>query len=145
MDFSHYSDRSVEMAVELINTKNRHSGSDELTSIEGLREFLERYEEDWHPGDWHDTELTDKDRREVVALRERLRVVFETEREPEAAAQINSILGDVAATPRISLHGGVAHLHFEPTRGRVAQWLGAATAMGLGVELAGYRHGGWVP
>jgi len=138
VDFSHYSDQSVEMAVELINTTNRYSGGDELEAIDGLRTFLDRYQDEWHPGDWHGLELTESDRREVVSLRERLRSVFDTTEEAGAAELLNGILADVAATPRISLHSGGAHLHFEPTRGRVAQWLGAATAMGLAVVLVDY-------
>ena len=68
-------------------------------------------------------------------MRRRLRHVIHATEAAEAADRINAILGDVAAAPRISVHGDGPHLHFEPTTGRVVDWLGAAAAMGLGIVL----------
>ncbi len=135
MDFSHYSDLSVQMAMDLVNTRNPVSGSDELAGLDGLREFLDAYEKDWHEEDWCRETPTEQDLREVLALRDRLRAVFEAPDEETAAAGLNALLAEVRAVPRISLHGGSPHLHFEPTKSNPAQWLGAAAAMGLSVVL----------
>jgi predicted RNA-binding Zn ribbon-like protein len=135
VDFSHYSDLSVQMAMDLVNTRNAVSGEDRLADVEDLREFLDAYEKDWHVEDWCRDQPTQDDLAEVLELRRRLRAVFGAPDEETAAAGLNEILAEVRAVPRISLHGGSPHLHFEPTKGNPAQWLGAAAAMGLSVVL----------
>ncbi len=135
MDFSHYSDQSVQMAVDLVNTRSPVSGEDRLVDVADLREFVARYEDDWTELADQCRELTERDLAEVRDVRRRLRTVFRAGDPEDAAAVLNSLLADSHASPRISLHGADPHLHFEPTRGRVAEWLGSATAMGLGVVL----------
>ena len=56
-----------------------------------------------------------------------------------AAEILNELLAGASAMPRISMHNASPHMHFEPTSGRLVQWLGATTAMGLGVVLC--EHG----
>ncbi|MEE8330433.1 MAG: CGNR zinc finger domain-containing protein [Acidimicrobiia bacterium] len=135
MDFSHYDDDAVQMAVDLINTVDNVAGTDALQDIDGLRSFLEGYEHQWSTDDFLATSLTDSHVRRVKRLRTRLRQVFEAETAEEAAETINAILADVSATPRVSLHSAHPHLHFEPLQAGPVRWLGAAAAMGLATVL----------
>lgn len=135
MDFSTYNDLSVEMAVDLVNTFEKFAGEDSLETPDDLEGFLDKYREDWHDSDWPSGPVSERDVRQTRKLRGELREVFNASDETEAARRLNSMLADVAATPRISLHGGSPHLHFETTSGGVSDWLGAATAMGLSTAL----------
>jgi len=142
MDFSHYSDRPVAIAVELVNTLDVHSGEDDLTTPGDVAEFVDRALADWDPIEF---EPSERDLHEVRALRSRLREVWSSGDERKAAAVLNSILVDVDATPRVSIHDGAPpHLHFEPSSGGVSRRLGAITAMGLSVALVegGYERFG---
>lgn len=126
------------MATDLVNTRNPIDGQDELTTVEELRAFLDGYALDWHEEDWHPGEPTARDLNAIRRLREELRSVFAADDEAEAAELLNSILADVVAVPRISVHSAAPHLHFEPRRGGTAEWLAAATAMGLSVVLVDF-------
>ena len=133
MDFSHYSDRPVEVAVDLVNTLDVVSGEDALATPADVAEFVETSLEDW---DQLDFESTAKDLHETRSLRSRLRQVWEAEDATGAAEVLNTLLTDVSAIPRVSVHGSnPPHLHFEPRSTGVAPWLGAITAMGLSVAL----------
>ncbi|GMQ86109.1 MAG: hypothetical protein BMS9Abin07_1682 [Acidimicrobiia bacterium] len=132
MDFSHYSDEPVRMAVALINSIDVVSGEDELQTPQDVAAFIETWDGDWFDGD---RRLSDHDLHEVRALRSRLREVFTATDERQAAASLNAVLEDVSATPRVSVHGEGPHLHFEPQRGSPARWLGAVGAMGLTTAL----------
>ncbi len=132
MDFSHYSDETVALAVDLVNTLEAFSDSESLEGPEDVERFLDEHAPGW-PRRPHS--LTDADLHEVRAIRSRLRSVFGSAGAAEAAERLNGILDDVAATPRVSTHGGRPHLHFEPADAGVAGWLGAVTAMGLTVAL----------
>jgi predicted RNA-binding Zn ribbon-like protein len=138
VDFSHYSDEPVEMAVKLTNTLNVVTGEDALRTPEDAADFIRT-----ELSGWGDTaaELTEKDLRAIRALRARLRSVWEADTAKDAAGAINEILVAVAARPRISVHGDTPpHLHFEPEAGDPVKDLGAVTAMGLSVALI---EGGW--
>jgi predicted RNA-binding Zn ribbon-like protein len=135
MNFSHYKDLTVTMAVDLVNTRNPVDGTDELTTVAELEGFLAGYERDWHSEDWHPGRPTDKDLEAARKLREQLRSVFDSADDHEAADRLNAILADAVAVPRISTHSAAPHFHFEPRRGGTAEWLAVAAAMGLGVAL----------
>ncbi len=135
MDFSHYKDITVKMAVDLVNTREPVAGTDDLTTVEELNNFLASYQRDWHSEDWHPGTPTEKDLKAVRRLREQLRAVFAAQDEHEAADLLNTILANVVAVPRISVHSASPHMHFEPRTGGTANWLAAATAMGLSVVL----------
>lgn len=135
MDFSHYDDDAVQMAVDLINTVDNVAGTDALQDIDGLRSFLEGYEHQWSTEDFLATSLTDAHVRRVKRLRTRLRHVFEAKSAEDASETLNAILADVSATPRVSLHNGDPHMHFEPLHAGPVRWLGAAAAMGLATVL----------
>lgn len=135
MDFSHYKSDAGDLAVDLVNTLDPVSGDDSLTDIAALERFVADHSEESLNAEWYRDDLTEEDLREVLALRERLREVFHSENDVAAADRINRLLEDSAATPRVSLHGGTAHLHFEAIGPSLGKALGAATAMGLGVVL----------
>ncbi|MGF1617677.1 MAG: CGNR zinc finger domain-containing protein [Acidimicrobiia bacterium] len=132
MDFSHYSDEPVQLAVDLVNSLHPIDKVEKLETPEDIASLV---------GDrtsgWEGAELapTDTDLKEIRSLRKQLRAVFEAADETEAARILNGVLGEVGATPRISVHGMGPHLHFEASGESVARWLGAVTAMGLTTAL----------
>lgn len=136
MDFSHYDTRPVELAVDLVNTDQRSiGGADGLAGTEDLLRFLAPFD------DVVDPDLPTPTVAELGAvhrLRDELRKVF-TAGDLEAAAGIlNRLLEDNVATPRLSTHSGVPHLHFEPVDSTMAQWLAVVTAMGLATVIADF-------
>jgi len=134
VDFSHYSDAPVQIAVDLVNTLDEITHEDHLASPSDVAAFLETHDEgEWCRPGW---KAAERDLHEVRALRASLREVFEADDESGAAVAINTILGDVGAVPRLSVHAGAdPHMHFEPQEAAPARWLGAVTAMGLSVAL----------
>jgi len=141
MDFSHYSDEPVQMAVDLVNTLEVVSGEEHLAVPADVSEFIRSHNGGWSKPEW---EASESDLHEVRALRSRLRSVFDAGDEVEAADVLNSILSDSAAVPRLSVHADAPHLHFETKDENAARRLGAVTAMGLSVALieGGYERFG---
>jgi predicted RNA-binding Zn ribbon-like protein len=112
------------MAVDLVNTVR--DGQDFLVNPAHLREFL------LDRGEPEPFEVTIIDVFDVVALRARLRQVFMTETEDEAAALLNELLAEAATAPYLSHHAEVGwHLHVAKPDADWAQWLAAQTATGL--------------
>ena len=132
MDFSHYSDGPVQTAVDLVNTYEDFGEIEHLGTPDDLVAFLGTHAEAFDPPE---VAISERDVHEVRAIRARLRDVFEATGAERAASLLNELLVDVGATPRVSLHGEEPHLHFEPTGTTPARWLGAVTAMGLGVAI----------
>lgn len=132
MDFSHYGDEPVQLAVELINTYATISGEDTLETPQDLVTLIGPRAEEWDGGDLVPDET---DLRQVKKLRSMLRSVFEAEDESGAADALNGILLHVGAVPRVSVHGAGPHLHFEAAAQGMSRWLGAITAMGLSTAL----------
>lgn len=130
MNFSHYSDRPVELAVELVNTAQRDS--DALATTEQLKTFLGGYEDLWEGVAFPPKSA---DLKAIHGLRSSLREVLETDDETKAADLINEILAKHGAIPRVSTHSGQPHLHFEPVGTTIVSWLGAITAMGLATVI----------
>ncbi len=131
MNFSHYSDSPVALAVDLVNTLGSVSGTDSLAAPDDLAAFV-----DQHNAEWPHQYLTERDLHEVRALRSRLREVFAAPDGAAAAAVLNEALADAGVTPRVSVHGESSpHLHFEPRDGSPARWLTAVTVMGLATAL----------
>ncbi len=132
MDFSHYTDDPVQLAIDLVNTREVVAGTDRLTDLDGLGTFLAGIDPElWHP-DW---QLTEQDLAEVRSVRERLREVFGTESDAVAAEVLNGLLAEARATPKVSVHGDRPHLHFEPEDASPAAWLASVAAMGLSVVV----------
>lgn len=138
MDFSHYSDVPVEVAVHFTNTLNVVTGEDALQTPQDVADFIASELREWGhtPAPPRPKHL-----QQARELRAQLRSVWDAEDEEAAARAVNAILNQVGARPRVSTHGDRgAHLHFEPERGDPVSDLGAVAAMGLGVALI---EGGW--
>lgn len=136
MDFSHYTDYPMRLAMNLVNTRSPLRGEDRLADVPDLAAFIGVVAENWVHPDWR---LTEADLEAVTLLRLKLREVFGTDDPVVAAAVLNEVLAASGAAPRVSLHSGTPHLHFEPDGGTVADWLGALTATGLSFVLS--EHG----
>lgn len=141
MDFSHYNDLPVQIAVDLINTLNVMSGEESLATPVDVAEFIVSRDTDWCEPDW---KASDEDLDEVIELRSQLRNIFDAADEREAVETINAVLAKADAVPRLSLHGEGPHLHFESDDDSPAKWLGAVTAMGLTTAIieGGYERFG---
>lgn len=135
MDFSHYTDAPVQLAVDLVNTDQRSfDGTDSIGDLEGLKDFLSSYAHLWE-AETRPPEKGDVER--VRDLRDRLRRVFEAGDPTEAAREVNALLSENVAGPRLSVHDGAPpHLHFEPLDSTLSQWLAVVTAMGLATVIA---------
>jgi predicted RNA-binding Zn ribbon-like protein len=127
MNFTHYTDRPVRLAVDLVNTLRPVDGRDQLGEVAALRAFLAAHDQDEAAGEG--------DLERVRELRAGLREVFAAGDAEAAAARINRLLEWAGATPRVSAHDGDPHLHFEPGGAGLAGRLAAATAMGLAIVL----------
>lgn len=132
MDFSHYSDEPVQLAVDLVNSLNPISKDEKLVVPSDLSSLVGERTTGWEGATLAPTE---RDLKEIRLLRKKLRAVFDAADETEAAEILNAVLGEVGAVPRISVHGIGPHLHFEASSDSVARWLGAVTAMGLTTAL----------
>ena len=132
MDFSHYSDEPVGLAVDLVNSLDPISKEERLASPKDILSLIGDRAKRW---DGDGLVPTDEDLEEVRKLRSKLRAVFEAGDQSEAAEILNGVLLDVGAVPRISVHGDGPHLHFEASGSGMARWLGAITAMGLSTAL----------
>jgi predicted RNA-binding Zn ribbon-like protein len=132
MDFSHYSDEPVRLAVDLVNTFDIASGHEALTGPADVASFIEAHDGDWYRPGWVPQEW---DLNEVRALRSLLRQVFESDTVEEATAILNDLLADMGAVPRISFHGTAPHLHFESDARSPVLHMGAIAAMGLSVAM----------
>lgn len=134
MHFSHYGAEPVELAVDLVNTDE--ADGDEIGTVPELEAFLGRFgairPEGTRPA-------TEADLNEVHRLRDRLREVFDAPDEAAAVDQINAILADHRAVPRLTMHDGAPHMHYQPVEDSVTSWVGAMTAMGLAGIVA--EHG----
>ena len=128
MDFSHYTTKPVELAVDLVNA--------DFTTDEELISFLEEHRNMW---DGATKPLRKADLDAIRSLRDSLREIFEAADEELAADKVNALLDSYGAAPRLSTHNGTPHLHFEPVESAMVCWLGATTAMGLASVIV--EHG----
>jgi predicted RNA-binding Zn ribbon-like protein len=112
--------------VDLVNTDELNG--DEISDLAELEVFLDRYPDLRPPpglaADQSDLIALD-------ALRDRLRDVFDAPDETTAMDCLNQILAENQAIPRLSLHDGRPHLHFEPIGSSLSSWVAAITALGL--------------
>jgi predicted RNA-binding Zn ribbon-like protein len=127
MNFTHYTDAPVRLAVDLVNTLQPVTGIDELGDLAALRAFLRAHDQD--------ARATARDLDAVRRLRADLREVFAAGDPGAAGERVNHVLEQAGATPRVSIHSGEPHLHFQPTEPSLANRLGTAAAMGLAVVL----------
>lgn len=137
MNFDSYTDRSVAVAVDLVNTLSPVSGNEHLGTVDDLAAFLDAH--GMHPS----RPATQRDLDEVRSIRERVRRVFEAGDEGRASALLNSLLRDVDAHPQLANHDEEPwHIHFAPTEAPIARHMAATGAMGLAVVIAegGYER-----
>lgn len=123
-------DRGVHLAVALVNTRTR--SPEQLVSPAALREFLlERGEPE--PVDVDETDL-----REMIAVRERLRPVFDAPPDV-AAALVNDLLAEFAVRPYLSDHDGTPwHLHATRPDAGWADWAAATAALAIAAFAAAH-------
>ncbi|MGH8947281.1 MAG: ABATE domain-containing protein [Acidimicrobiia bacterium] len=116
----------MKLAVDLVNTDELTG--DEIATLDELATFLTRYEAllptDTQP-------MTEKDLKKLHRLRDDLRAIFTAPDVATAVSHLNRILEKNSATPRVSMHDGEPHLHYEPVDAPMASWVGAIAAMGL--------------
>lgn len=133
MDFSHYTDEPVELAVSLVNTFEVHDGIEHLNTPGDVEAFILDNSAEWAAGE---LAISESGLREVRAIRSRLRDAMTAGDEGEAAEALNALLEHASARPRVSVHDGTdPHLHFEPADVTPVPWLASVTAMGLSIVL----------
>ena len=140
MDFSHYNDGSVQLAVDLVNTLDAIDGSDRLTDPDELQTFLDYFQDEFSNQIWWEGTPSESDVKAIRTLRRSLLEVFTLGDQGDAVSIINRLLKD-SARPRISAHNGRdPHFHFDPGDGPLVAWLSAATAMALGVVIVNHGY-----
>ncbi len=132
MNYDHYTDPSIAVAVDLINTYGTEpvaaAGHDHQPAG-GLAEFLRR-----HGIDDRGTDASDVS--SATELADRLHGVFTTTDPAVAADIVNSVLADARVLPRVSDHDGSGwHLHYHAADARAIDRLAAVAAMGLATAL----------
>jgi predicted RNA-binding Zn ribbon-like protein len=143
VDFTHYKNEAVELAVELVNTEELvntdhrfYGGPDQISDLSSLKMFLADYEALWGG-------VANQPRRDdlvvIHELRDALRGVILANDVTDASNRLNTLLVENNAIPRVSLHTGDPHLHFESRDTSMNSWLGVVTAMGLATVVV--QHG----
>lgn len=130
MYFNHYTNRPVELAVQLVNTCQ--AGDDQMAKADDLNRLLEGYRDLWE-GVAQPPKASELEA--IHRLRDSLRTVMLSPNDATASDHVNAILSDYGAVPRVSLHNGEPHLHFEPVNATMTSWLGTTTAMGLAAVI----------
>ena len=133
MNFGHYSDDSVGLAVALVNTHEPgvDDSGDDLSTTRDLERFLAEQ------GLAAETEPSEAELAAVHELRAELRAVFAAPDETTAAGALNELLADSEPVPRLSDHGGGRwHLHVGSRTAGPAARLRAITSLGLALVLA---------
>jgi len=129
--FGSYTDHSVSIAVDLVNTRDATKDQERLEGVHALAAFLREHNVRHHG------RLRAEDSAAVKRVRERLRGVFEATDEHAATDILNDILSDVDAHPYLAAHDGEPwHLHYAPTEAPVARHLAATAAMGLAMVIS---------
>ena len=121
MDFTHYTDRPVQLARDLVNF---HVDERSVTEFGA---FLDDY-------DFDHGKLGVRELSASRALAERLRSVFEAPDVETTADLLNELLGEAKIEPRLDAHGGRGpHFHYAGPDLPVITRLHAFTSMGLAV------------
>ncbi|MDQ3767159.1 MAG: CGNR zinc finger domain-containing protein [Actinomycetota bacterium] len=134
MDFTHYSDEAVAIAVDLVNSRGSWSGSEYLPDSEAVFGFLRDHGLS-APQSIGKQEITS-----IHALRSRLADAFMAPDETTSVTILNQLLDEVGTHPQLTDHdGGGWHLHYVPASKAVSQQLTTVAAMGLATVIA--EHG----
>jgi predicted RNA-binding Zn ribbon-like protein len=123
---------SVDLAVDLVNTEDElHPGRERLADLDSFRRFLVS-----HGSAEAAAAATGRDLRAAWHLRERLRAAWEARTEEKAVADLNDVVADAHAVPRL-VKDWAGRWRF---RYGTASWLAAETSMALLEEI---RAGGF--
>ena len=134
MDFDHYTDPGVGVAVNLVNSLGSNSGYENLRTPDDVRELLDSQGlEGYGP-------VGEADLEPLRSLRPALRSVFEASDERTAAARINALLARSGAAPQMTDHDGRWHLHYAAEDAPLADRVAAVAAMGLATVVVRW---GW--
>lgn len=134
MDFDHYTDPGVGVAVNLVNSLGSTSGYENLQTPDDVRELFDTVGLDGY-GTVAETDLEP-----LRKLRRRLRAIFEAPSESEAARQINGMLAKSGAAPQMTDHDGKWHLHYASDDAPLVDRVAAVAAMGLATVIVKW---GW--
>lgn len=137
MHLDHDSELALQEAVWLVNTDDRRTGADNLTSVEELAGYIdERAISGIRAG-------TAAELRAVRRLRTRLRGVFDLAAAGDrdgVVADLNRLIADAGAVPYLVEHdGNPLHLHYTPADAPLHHRLGAEMAIALAIVV---RDGG---
>lgn len=132
MDFTHYTDLSVQAAADLVNTRGSITDNEYMGSPEEVEKFLAKHEFT------ASHRITKADIAELHDLRDRLRDVFWSDDEKKAAAILNRLLEDLDVKPYLTDHDGDWHIHYAPEEASLGRRVAAATAMGLCTVIGTY-------
>lgn len=134
MDFTHYSDEAVTIAVDLVNSRGSWSGFEYLPDASAVIRFLDDHGLS-APGSIGKQEIE-----KVHNLRARLAAAFMAPDETTSVTILNELLDEVGTHPQLTDHdGGGWHLHYVPAGKAVSQQLTTVAAMGLANVIA--EHG----
>lgn len=127
--FGPYMECSLNLVVDLVNTEDDQN--DRLQTVEDLVGFLREHQMSGL------STCTRADLDQVLEIRAKLRRVFETDDQLEAAEILNEMLASSEAQPILTNHDGQEwHLHYTPLGGPPATRVAAETAMALAVVIA---------
>lgn len=127
MPFGHDMVHSLATAVDLVNTSPSTGGEEQLTDLQKLGDFVER----WQISGIN--RLRAEDLHQVHALREAFHQVFTAPDHATAALRLNALLSGTRITPRLTEHDGhPLHVHYFAPDASLHEHLSAD----LGVALA---------
>lgn len=141
MNFGHYDDPCVDLAIDLINeyataVQHEHADGTGPHPVPDLAEFFRAHDMDPYG-------MSDGDQEAARRLADRLHSVFAASDPAQAVAVVNSVLVDSGALPQISGHDDEDwHLHYYPADADPVDRLAVNAAMGLAAVLctAGTRR-----
>lgn len=134
MDFDHYTDPGVGVAVNLVNSLGSATGYENLRTADDVRELL-----DAQGLEGYGT-VEESDLEPLRSLRPELRAIFEAPDERTAAGRINALLARSGAAPQMTDHDGKWHLHFAADDAPLGDRVAAVAAMGLATVMVRW---GW--
>lgn len=136
MLFSHDTEHSLACVVDLVNSAPTDDGEDDLDDLEALQAFVDRHTVS------EVERLTRADLVAVRRLRDRLRPLFATESDQQAARLLNTLIGQAPVTPRLTDHDGYSwHVHYFAPGASLAEHLAVDGGMALAsVVAAGERE-----
>jgi hypothetical protein len=130
MNYTHYSDRCMQSAADLVNTKGHPSGREFMGTTEEAKEFLQSH-------DFSDiTSVTESDLAMLHEVRQELEGVFLAPDERTAAKRLNDLLDRYEVKPFLTDHDGRWHLHYAPEGTALGLRVAGDVVMGLAALIA---------